>query len=125
MNDHGLYRDPDNGKLAGVCAGIAQRFRIETWLVRIIAFTVAITNFGLFAIIYGAGWLFLEKKPGTESEQSAINQLKSKVWQRGDSPSSIIDDIDNLFKNLETRLQDLEKTVTSRDFDLKRKFKNL
>ena len=29
-----LYRIPEHGKIAGVCAGLAERFDIETWLVR-------------------------------------------------------------------------------------------
>ena len=30
-----LYRDTRNGKIGGVCAGIAQYFGIEPWIVRI------------------------------------------------------------------------------------------
>ena len=34
-----LYRDTENGRIAGVCAGIAEYFKIETWLVRILTVT--------------------------------------------------------------------------------------
>ncbi len=42
MNKRELYRDPINGKLAGVCAGLANYFGLETWLVRILVITAAL-----------------------------------------------------------------------------------
>ena len=30
-----LFRDPKNGKLGGVCAGLAEYFGVEIWLMRI------------------------------------------------------------------------------------------
>ena len=32
-----LYRDPQRGKIAGVCAGLAEYFGVETWIVRLLA----------------------------------------------------------------------------------------
>ncbi|MGL5769984.1 MAG: PspC domain-containing protein, partial [Plesiomonas shigelloides] len=34
-----LYRYPREGKVAGVCAGLAHYFGIEVWLVRIMVIT--------------------------------------------------------------------------------------
>ena len=36
-NGRTLYRIPQSGKVAGVCAGIADYFNFETWLVRVAA----------------------------------------------------------------------------------------
>ncbi|WP_133152586.1 PspC domain-containing protein, partial [Vibrio sp. 10N.261.52.A1] len=36
-----LYRDPINGKLSGVCAGLANYFGLEVWLVRIMVISAA------------------------------------------------------------------------------------
>ena len=35
-----LYRIPQSGKIAGVCAGIAEYFNFETWLVRVLAASI-------------------------------------------------------------------------------------
>ncbi len=35
-----LYRIPQSGKVAGVCAGIADYFNFETWLVRVAAASI-------------------------------------------------------------------------------------
>lgn len=37
-----LYRDPINGKLSGVCAGLANYFGLEVWLVRIMVISAAL-----------------------------------------------------------------------------------
>ena len=59
-----LHRDPSKGKIAGVCAGIAEYFGMEIWLVRILT----LTGFFLLAppfffVGYIAAWFILEKKP--------------------------------------------------------------
>jgi phage shock protein C len=124
MFDKPLYRDPNNGKLAGVCAGLAHSLGAETWLIRILAVTLAITNLGLFLIIYGAAWLFLDKRPQTQYQDDAVT-IKEKVWQRGDTPSHAINELEHQFDDFEQRLRKVEKVVTARDFELHSQFKNL
>lgn len=43
-----LYRDPNNGKLGGVCAGLAEYFGVEIWLMRILAVTAFLLGVGFF-----------------------------------------------------------------------------
>lgn len=121
MTKQTLYRDPANGRIAGVCAGIAARFDMETWLVRIIAFSIAITNFGLFFIIYIAAWLLMDKKPEVAAEHETVT-VKSKVWQRGESPTQAIREISQQFDRVEQKLQRMERVVTSREFELHKEF---
>ena len=42
MNNRELYRDTQNGKLSGVCAGIANYFGCEVWLIRILVISAAL-----------------------------------------------------------------------------------
>ncbi|KGA95657.1 phage-shock protein [Alkalihalobacillus alcalophilus ATCC 27647 = CGMCC 1.3604] len=52
-----LYRDQDDRKLAGICAGVAKYFNIDPTLVRIITVAVFFMTGGfpvLFAYIIGA-----------------------------------------------------------------------
>ncbi|MBF7072426.1 envelope stress response membrane protein PspC [Glaciecola sp. MH2013] len=59
-----LYRDPKNGRIAGVCAGVAEYFKLETWLVRILTVTAFFLMAGPFVIVtYVAAWFILDKKP--------------------------------------------------------------
>ena len=74
-----LHRDPSKGKIAGVCAGIAEYFGMEIWLVRILT----LTGFFLLAppfffVGYIAAWFVLEKKPRGSSPKSRNDELASK-----------------------------------------------
>jgi signal transduction histidine kinase len=53
-----LRRDPSGRWLGGVCAGIARRYGIDVWLVRL-AFVVATAAGGLGLAIYALGWLVI------------------------------------------------------------------
>ena len=59
-----LYRNTSQGKLAGVCAGIADYFGWETWLVRILVVSGVLLGMGWFIVIYIAAWFILDKKSG-------------------------------------------------------------
>ena len=53
----GFRLDKTNGKIAGVCAGIANYFNIDPLIVRLIFAIGAIAGFGSFIVIYLAVWL--------------------------------------------------------------------
>jgi phage shock protein PspC (stress-responsive transcriptional regulator) len=52
-----LRLDKANGKLAGVCAGLARHFGIDPLVVRLIFVLGTLIGFGSFVIIYLAIWL--------------------------------------------------------------------
>jgi phage shock protein C len=72
MNTFGsLHRDPSKGKIAGVCAGIAEYFGMEIWLVRVLTLTGFFLLGGPFFFVgYIAAWFILEKKPRGSSTKS-------------------------------------------------------
>ena len=51
-----LNRIPEQGKIAGVCAGVAEYTGTEPWLVRIIWFSGLVLSGGFFLVAYIAGW---------------------------------------------------------------------
>lgn len=53
----GFRLDRANGKLAGVCSGIANYFNMDPLIVRLIFAVGAIAGFGSFIVIYLAVWL--------------------------------------------------------------------
>jgi phage shock protein C len=148
-----LHRDPNKGKIAGVCAGIAEFFGMEIWLVRILT----LTGFFLlappfFLVGYIAAWFILEKKPQglstkpSEDEfapRSTYNKIrgkgwhnvseqelekvvvKSKVWQAGEPPKQAFIDIKQRFEKNESRLRKMETYVTSSEFQLNRELSKL
>ncbi|MDN3682489.1 envelope stress response membrane protein PspC [Vibrio tapetis subsp. quintayensis] len=128
MSGKSLYRDPVNGKLAGVCAGVANYFGVETWLVRIIAVTAGLLGAGFFVVVaYIALALMLEKQPyqAQPEAQHYDHKLKSKPWQSGGSPSQVVENLEKEFVELEGSIQTMEAYVTSETFKVNREFSKL
>ncbi|WP_210725585.1 envelope stress response membrane protein PspC [Candidatus Colwellia aromaticivorans] len=146
-----LYRNPINGKIAGVCAGIADYFGWETWLIRILV--VSGVLFGMPFLIFGyvAAWFILDKNPkgqvkhskyhraGTSKhsqyesaskhdEDEQVNEsikVKARVWQSGEPPKQAFHDIRRKFSSLEKQLQAIEHYVTSPEFTVAREINKL
>lgn len=140
-----LYRLPRQGKIAGVCAGIAEHFGIEVWLVRIVFISGLLLSGSLFLVLYVAGWFILDVKPGSEKlpkgQQRQYHEkpdhqvrshfdaqpieVKEKVWQAGELPKQAVHDILAQYRGLEKRLQNLETFVTSTEFTVAREINRL
>jgi len=140
-----LYRNPSEGKIAGVCAGIANYFGWETWLVRILAVSGILLGMGWFIVIYIAGWFILDKTPGSSKKQSKKSnrtktassnhftddianesiKVKSRIWQAGEPPKQAFHDIRRKFKTLEQELRQIEHYVTSPEFTVSREINKL
>lgn len=147
-----LTRDPDKGKIAGVCAGVAEYFGIELWLVRILVVSAFFLTAGTFIVVsYVAAWFILEKKstrhgpshfrgasnkPGdaatsgkgwhnADDDEDEKVKVKSKVWQSGEPPKQAFADIKQRFEKNEVRLRQIETYVTSAQYQLNREINNL
>lgn len=129
-----LLRDDRNGKIAGVCAGVADYFGIENWLVRIITLAALFLGMGSFVLVlYFAAWVVLEKKSKYEASHGSIEpgkdddsvEVKTQVWQKGEPPKQALQHLNHKFTSLELRLRDIERHVTSSTFQLNREFNNL
>jgi len=140
-----IYRIPSQGKIAGVCAGIADYFGWETWLVRILVVSGILLGMGWFVVVYIAAWFIFDKK-GSKSEKG-INtfkdkisetaesikediknesiKVKSRIWQSGEPPKQAFHDIRRKFKSLEHELRKIEKYVTSPEFTVSREINKL
>ncbi len=75
-----LFRDKKNGRIAGVCAGIADYFGIETWLVRILTVTAFLLAAGPFVLVaYVAAWFILDEKSSAQVTKVPSSQYKGFV----------------------------------------------
>ncbi|MDA0116799.1 envelope stress response membrane protein PspC [Vibrio sp. T11.5] len=129
MNKRELYRDTTNGKLSGVCAGLANYFGTEVWLIRILVISAALLG-GSFLVLlaYVAMTFMIEKQPANYVESLKSEQehkLKSKPWQQGQTPGALLETLERDFDRLEGNIRDLEAYVTSDTFKVDREFKSL
>jgi phage shock protein C len=117
-----LYRDPANGVLAGVCAGIAEYFGLERLVVRL-AFVVALVLFfPPTALAYIVLAIALPKRP-----PALYANREDEAFWRGvaTAPDDTFHGLKRRFGDLENRLRAMEQSVTSSEFDLHRKFRDL
>lgn len=84
-----LFRDTHRGKVAGVCAGVANYLSWEVWLIRILFFTGLVLNFPLFSVIYIAAWLILSKD-NTQLGQGGYQEGKHKGHNRGETKNGTV-----------------------------------
>ncbi|WP_068713402.1 envelope stress response membrane protein PspC [Vibrio tritonius] len=125
MNKTPLYRDPRNGKLTGVCAGVANFFGLERWLVRILVVSATLLGGGFLVILlYIALSLMLEKQPYMQNEYST-HTIKSKPWEQGKTAKQLLETIDRDLQQVESRVKKMEAYVTSEAFDVNREFNKL
>jgi len=146
-----LYRNASRGKIAGVCAGIADYFGWETWLIRILVVSGVLFGMPFLILGYVAAWFILDKNPKEQAkfskqhkgctskysqdehnsnhdEYEQMNEsikVKSRVWQSGEPPKQAFHDIRRKFASLEKQLQSIEHYVTSSEFTVAREINKL
>ena len=144
-----LYRNQSRGKVAGVCAGIADYFGWETWLVRILVVSGVLFGMPFLILGYVAAWFILDKNPKGQVKQSKYHsrgtskyaqddsssqhdeqmnesiKVKARVWQSGEPPKQAFHDIRRKFSSLEKQLQAIEQYVTSAEFTVAREINKL
>ncbi|MBM7036893.1 envelope stress response membrane protein PspC [Vibrio ulleungensis] len=124
-----LYRDPANGKLTGVCAGIANYFEVEYWVVRILVVSATLLGGGFLIILAYAAFTFLLDKQDVRDvhtyQQKAKHSVKAKPWSAGESAHSVLDHVEDDIYQVEKRIREMEAHVTSESFKVNRAFKQL
>lgn len=122
-----LYRDPRHGKVGGVCAGIANYYGMETWVVRCIAITGLLF---MGSIVFPAYWIayFVMDKPPKHSSKidyeeepvrvshvSPAPELGPRFSPRGSLRNAQAD-----LSEVELRLRRMETHVTSGKYELQK-----
>lgn len=117
-----FYRDPRNGKIMGVCAGVADYFGWNVTFIRILA-VIALLWFSIFTLVayIGLGCL-LPSKPGKLYDWDDDERYWRSVRR---SAGETFRDVRQRFRELDMKLQHMEGYVTSNRYDLDRQFRDL
>ena len=118
-----FYRDTQNKKLMGVCAGIADYTGVDVTLVR--AGTILLTVLGTFmtVIAYYLVGFMAPKKP---RELTYDTPEQTKFWQGvRASPARTVRDVRSRFRDIDRRLAEVETYVTSSNSRLAREIEQL
>ncbi len=117
-----LYRDTRNGKIAGVCAGIADYYSIDANWVRFGCVLAALAFPPAVLVLYALGAFLLPKRPDN-LYKTPEDEAFWKRYRR--SPKDTLAEARHRFRQLESRLLRLERHVTSERFELDRQFSDL
>jgi phage shock protein C len=126
-----LRRNKIDGMLGGVCAGLGDWLGIDHGPMRIF-FVLAVIFTGLPVLLYFLMWMFIpaDKRAPYRRQRQEKRRAERKARRRGIPATESLDttnysDVRSKFRSLEIRLQDLERSVTSREWKLRRDFRDL
>ena len=123
-NRHRIYRNTRTGRIAGVCAGLADYFGWRVGHVRagLILLTVFFFPMPIFAYIAAAILI----KPDAPIAARYVNAEEERFWRTYSvKPRATLSELKHRFRALDARLADMEKAVTSNEYSLRREFRDL
>jgi phage shock protein C len=134
------YSDPDRSKLKldsenamiwGVCAGVSDYFGFDLSLTRVCTAVAGVIFFPTVPIIYAIlAWILEE----SDSEQTSKEEKGKREEPKHDpdlsrrvrsEPHATLQSVRFKYRDLDRRLQRLEKHVTSKRYDLERELDGL
>ncbi len=117
-----LYRDTGKGKIFGVCAGIADYFGFGVCATRALTVIAALFFMPFVVFAYFALALLLPTKP----RDMYRDEREEKFWRSmRTSPTATFSSVRHKFRQMEARVQKMERYVTSPRFNLDREFADL
>lgn len=122
-------RNKIDGVVAGVCAGIGDYLNVDPVIVRILT-VISFFLTGVTFFIYIGFWMFTpsDKRAPYRREYRQARKARRRHKENPSEPlrtTASYRDVRGKFSSLETRLQDLEKSITSSEWQLRRDFRDL
>lgn len=118
-----LYRDSENGVIFGVCAGLADYFGFDLKVTRICVGAGAVFFFPTVIIIYVIlGLLLDDSRNSPQNRVREDPELRRRVRAE---PHGTLRSVRHRYREMERRLQRLEKYVTSKKFNLQQELDGL
>ena len=140
-----LYRNPREGIIAGVCAGLADHWDMATWVVRLLAIVAFLFTGTLAFWAYLAGWILMAPR-GSRAQRLAEEvevdfsdadnvemeyddrrhrYREKKIFRYSDPGSTRLHRARERLDNALARVEDMESYVTSRQYELNKEFSRL
>ena len=115
-SSRGIYRCR-SGIFMGVCRGLAEYFNLSVFWVRIITLVLFLfTGFWPVGVMYIVAGLLVKMEPVSPLRDEKDQEFYDSYTH---SKQSAIQRIKRKFENIERRIQRMEHTVTSKEFDWK------
>jgi phage shock protein C len=117
-----FYRDKANGKLMGVCAGIADYTGLDVLWIRLAVVVMTVCGMGFIPVIYFALGFLSQDKPNS----LYADVEEQKFWQGvRQSPTRTAREVRAQFRDLDRRLAEVEAYYVSSNPRLSAEIENL
>jgi len=124
LGERRLYQDRHNGIICGICAGLSDYFGFNLTVTRILAVLSLLIFTVPTSIAYVALALLLPKKPRSSGRPTGY-ETDSLQRQVRSAPHATMESVRHRFREMDARLQRMEKYLTSSRFKLDREFEAL
>ncbi|MEM1231871.1 MAG: PspC domain-containing protein [Pseudomonadota bacterium] len=119
-----LQRDPHNKRIAGVCAGFANYFGVESWVARLVAVSMFIFMPQITFPAYIVAWVLMERggreRDGWIARQRGDHRSPAPEFGPRLSPRRSLRQVHADLTDAELKLRRLETHVTSDQYALRR-----
>lgn len=121
-----LRRNKIDGMIGGVCAGVGDYLGLDATIVRILAVISFFMSGGVVFWVYLGMWIFIPSDARAPYRREYREASKARK-ENPDTPlrTASFRDVKSKFRSLETRMQDLERSITSKEWKLRRDFRDL
>lgn len=124
-----LRRNKIDGVLGGVCSGFGDYFGLDHIIVRVL-FVLSVIFLGFPLLAYFILWICIpsDKRAPYRREYREARKAKRKYRDTAEAPivaTANFKDVKSKYRSLETRMQDLERSITSKEWKLRRDFRDL
>lgn len=117
-----LYRNTARGKVAGVCAGLADYFGVSPFLLRFVA-VISLLMFTLPTLVcYFLAAVLIDRAPDYSYQSDAEKEFWRQVRLK---PSESLSRLRHRFREQEHRIRNMEAFVTSSEAKLHQAFRDL
>lgn len=140
-----IYRNTREGRVAGVCAGLADYWDVAPWVVRLCWIGAFLFTGTLALWVYLGAWLLMAPRPtrrladGVESEELDYESVEvemeyderrhhyrpRKVFNYSENSSVRLNRARDRLDAALRRVEDMESYVTSRQYELNKEFAKL
>ena len=134
----GLYRNRSEGWIGGVCAGLAAHWDVPNWVVRLAAVALLMFTGALAFWLYVIAWVAIAPKASRWSElpeeeveiemeydEDRHAYRRKTVFRYTDAPAERVRKAKDRVAKAASRIEAMERYVTSRQYDLNREFSKL
>lgn len=119
-----LYRNTKTGKVAGVCAGLADHLNIDPWVMRVLFIVGLFMTGGAIFWAYILAWLALSSRraeriePSVTYDENLRRYRSNTMFSYRESSSVRIRRAKDRLHKVINRIERMEKYVSSKKYDL-------